>query len=80
MKFVAGESIAESGVEPGRGLTGDRAWAVRDLAAGEVRGAKKIPALLDCRARYLEEPHREDSAAIEIRLGDLGESPPLEAS
>jgi uncharacterized protein YcbX len=72
VKSMAGESIAESHVEPRLGLTGDRAWAVRDLAAGEIRGAKKIPGLLDCRARYVGEPHREASAAIELDLGDLG--------
>ncbi|MBW2426777.1 MAG: MOSC domain-containing protein [Deltaproteobacteria bacterium] len=72
VKSMAGESIAESRVEPRLGLRGDRAWAVRDLAAGEIRGAKKIPGLLDCRARYVGEPQREASAPIELHLGDLG--------
>ena len=72
VKSMAGESIAESGVAPGRGLTGDRAWALRDIAAGEIRGAKKIPELLDCRARYLDPPEQETSARVEIDLGPLG--------
>ena len=72
VKSMAGESIVESGVEPGLGMAGDRAWALRDLAAGEIRGAKKIPALLDCRARYLEEPKGEASAPVEIDLGEFG--------
>jgi hypothetical protein len=69
---MAGESIEESPVEPRLGLVGDRAWALRDLSAGEIRGAKKIPELLDCRAHYLEEPQGEASAAVEIDLGELG--------
>lgn len=72
VKSMAGESIAASEVAPGLGLTGDRAWALRDLAAGEIRGAKKIPGLLDCRARYLEEPEGEASAVVEIDLGEPG--------
>jgi len=69
---MAGESIGAAGVEPGLGLAGDRAWAVRDLAAGEIRGAKKIPELLDCRARYLEEPQGAASALVEVDLGVQG--------
>jgi len=72
VKSMAGESIQESDTAPGRGLAGDRAWALRDLTAGEIRGAKKIPALLDCTARYLEEPDAEASAAVEIDLGQSG--------
>lgn len=30
------------------GLPGDRGWALRDEAAGEIRGAKKMPSLLLC--------------------------------
>ncbi len=38
------------------GLAGDRGFALRDDTAGEIRGAKKLPALLQCQARYAEEP------------------------
>ncbi len=38
------------------GVVGDRNWAVRDEATGKVRGAKDIAVLMQCRARYLEEP------------------------
>jgi uncharacterized protein YcbX len=72
VKSMAGESIPACDVAPGLGLSGDRAWAVRDLAAGEIRGAKKIPSLLDCRARYLEEPEARASARVEIDLGEHG--------
>jgi hypothetical protein len=72
VKSMGGESVPMTTVAPGRGLRGDRAWALRDLAAGEIRGAKKIPALLQCRARYLEEPDVERSSMLEIDLPAFG--------
>jgi uncharacterized protein YcbX len=70
VKSMAGESIVESDVVLRYGVVGDRAWAIRDIAAGEIRGAKKIPALLGLGARYVETPAVEGSAAVEIALGD----------
>ena len=55
VKSMEGERIAASAIES-RGLPGDRAFAVRDEKRGGIRGAKKIPALMRCQARYLEEP------------------------
>lgn len=70
VKSMGGESIRETAIEKRFGVVGDRAWAIRDLTAGEIRGAKKIPALMTLGARYLEEPKGEASAPIEIDLGD----------
>jgi uncharacterized protein YcbX len=58
LKSMAGERLdaAEVGA---RGLWGDRGWALRDEAAGEIRGAKMSPALMLCAARYREEPAAE---------------------
>ncbi len=50
------------------GILGDRAWAVRDEQRGGIRGAKKIPALMTCRARYAEEPRADRIPAPEITL------------
>jgi uncharacterized protein YcbX len=52
------------------GLPGDRGWALRDEAAGEIRGAKKMPALLLCTARYREEPKGERIPPVDITLPD----------
>jgi uncharacterized protein YcbX len=55
VKSMVGESLTSATIGP-RGIPGDRGWAVRDERAGEIRGAKKLPALMQCRARYLGEP------------------------
>ncbi|MBJ19691.1 MAG: MOSC domain-containing protein [bacterium] len=72
VKSMAAESLAETSATTGRGLIGDRAWALWDVVAKEIRGAKKIPSLLDCRSRYVEEAQVEASAVVEIDLGKLG--------
>ena len=51
VKSMAGESVDSSFVETG-GLQGDRAWAVRDDDAGEIRSAKKLSGLMRCAAAY----------------------------
>jgi uncharacterized protein YcbX len=38
------------------GFPGDRGYAIRDERAGEIRGAKKIPGLLQFSAQYMEAP------------------------
>jgi len=53
-----------------RGLPGDRAWAVRDEIRGGIRGAKKIAALMELRARYTSPPAAEGSSPAEITLPD----------
>src|SRR5215210_9178834 len=55
VKSMAGERLEAAGVGAS-GLYGDRGWALRDEEAGEVRGAKKSPALILCAARYREQP------------------------
>ncbi len=69
VKSMAGESLprATLGV---RGIPGDRGWALRDEAAGELRGGKKLPALMQCAARYLDEPTAEHTPHVEMTLPD----------
>ncbi|MBW2268654.1 MAG: MOSC domain-containing protein [Deltaproteobacteria bacterium] len=67
---MAGEALEHCRVEQRVGIPGDRGWALRDEQAGEIRGAKKIPRLLQLGARYREEPTGERVPPVEIRLPD----------
>ena len=69
VKSMAGGQLRECWIT-GRGIPGDRGWSLRDEEAGEMRGAKKFPALLQCTARYLEEPDSGETPPVEIRLPD----------
>ena len=71
VKSMAGERLEEAALDPG-GIPGDRAWAVRDERRGGIRGAKKIPGLMRCAARYREPPTRDRVGAPEITLPDGG--------
>jgi uncharacterized protein YcbX len=70
VKSMEGERIAAATLDA-QGVPGDRAWAVRDEVRGGIRGAKKIPPLMRCQARYPEEPKPGAPApAPEITLPD----------
>jgi uncharacterized protein YcbX len=69
VKSMGGERLAEARLGE-RGIPGDRGWAVRDETRGGIRGAKKIPALMRCRARYAAEPGEGPPPAPEITLPD----------
>jgi hypothetical protein len=68
VKSMEGERV-ERALLGANGIPGDRAWAVRDEERGGIRGAKKIPRLMACRARYASEPPASGPApAPEITL------------
>ena len=71
VKSMGGERLEAVPVSLG-GLPGDRAWAVRDEVRGGIRGAKKIPGLMCCRARYPRPPTTASDLA-EITLPDGSE-------
>ncbi|MBK9521497.1 MAG: MOSC N-terminal beta barrel domain-containing protein [Rhodocyclaceae bacterium] len=71
VKSMAGERLTTVEVQAGNmGLLGDRGWALRDDAAGEIRGAKNFPTLMLCSARYREPPRASLIPDVEITLPD----------
>lgn len=69
VKSMGGEALQQLDVGP-KGVPGDRAWALRDEKLGGIRGGKRFPELMRCRARYLDDPPAEGSAPAEIILPD----------
>jgi uncharacterized protein YcbX len=67
VKSMAGERMQRANVSA-RGIYGDRGWAIRDEKAGEIRNARKMPALLHCTAVYLREPNADDAPPAQITL------------
>ncbi len=65
VKSMGGESLdaATLGV---LGVPGDRGWALRDERNGEFRGAKKFPVLMQCEARYRDEPADDAIPAVDV--------------
>lgn len=69
VKSMAGEDLES--VEIGlNGIPGDRAWAVRDEERGGIRGAKKIPRLMQFAAHYPEPPSSFGSPPARIGFPD----------
>lgn len=69
VKSMAGEKLA--GCDVGQfGIRGDRLWATRDDKAGEIRGARRMPVLLQCSARFREEPANGTTPHVDITLPD----------
>ena len=69
VKSMGGGQLDECTVGE-RGIPGDRGWAVRDEEAREVRGGKKLPMLMQCSARYLDEPGGGATPPAEITFPD----------
>ncbi len=68
-KSMIGE-LLDRALVGSQGLLGDRGWAVRDEVRGGIRGAKKIPALMQCQARYPQNPTAQQTGPVEITLPD----------
>jgi uncharacterized protein YcbX len=69
VKSMGGERLSTVDVGA-RGIPGDRGWAVRDEERGGIRGAKKIPSLMRCRARYPVAPTAARTGPAEMTLPD----------
>src|ERR687890_1950452 len=55
VKSMGGERLAQSAIAT-RGLHADRMWAVRDVELGTFTTARRWPVLLQCDARFAEDP------------------------
>lgn len=70
VKSMGGERL-ESAAVTWRGIPGDRGWAVYDETRNGITGAKRLPLLRGCKARYPSEPvSGAISPAAEIVLPD----------
>jgi uncharacterized protein YcbX len=70
VKSLGGERIPRAEILHTVGIPGDRGYALRDERIGEIRGAKQIPSLLRCSARYLEEPVGAATPPVEVQFPD----------
>lgn len=69
VKSMGGEQLPRAAVDA-LGIHGDRGWALRDETAHEIRGAKKMPVLMQCAARYDAEPDGAAIPAVTMTLAD----------
>jgi len=69
VKSVGGEKLDSCTVGP-LGIPGDRGWALRDEAIGEIRGAKYLPKLMEYASRYREQPTEGEVTHVDITLPD----------
>src|SRR6185503_7578286 len=69
VKSMAGEQLSSCVVGP-RGIPGDRGWAVRDETAGKLATGSRHPLLMQCAARYREEPTNGTIHHVDMRFPD----------
>ncbi|MDA0821436.1 MAG: MOSC N-terminal beta barrel domain-containing protein [Proteobacteria bacterium] len=67
VKSMQGEALTECELSI-LGIHGDRGWALRDEHTGEIRGAKKLPELMQMTATYRSEPRADMIPHANIRL------------
>ena len=69
VKSMAGEQL-ESCIVGTLGIPADRGWAIRDEATGEITNGKNVPLLMQCEARYTEEPRDGEIPHVVMRFPD----------
>ena len=78
VKSMMGESLPHAELAIEKGLSGDRAWAIRDEVRGGIRGGKKIPELMTLAAQsqagksapMITAPDGEQCAASDPEIND----------
>lgn len=69
VKSMGGERLSACTVTS-LGIPGDREWALRDEASGEISGGKKLPKIMQWHARYRSEPENGVIPQVEMTLPD----------
>jgi len=69
VKSMAGEQLINCTVGT-LGLPGDRGWAIKDDLKSEIKTGTRIPALMQCASRYLEEPGDDNIPHVNITFPD----------
>lgn len=69
VKSMAGEQLDRCTVGT-RGIPGDRGWAIRDDAANKLATGSRHPLLMQCAARYREQPANGFIPHVEMRFPD----------
>ncbi len=69
VKSMQGDKLERCTVSA-TGITGDRGWAIRDEVRKEVQWGKRYPELMQCKARYREEPDDGNGMDVEITFPD----------
>ena len=70
VKSMQGDRLPTAEITSAWGVPGDRGWGLRDETAREIRGAKRITALMQFHARYLAEPDGPSTPPVEITFPD----------
>lgn len=70
VKSMRGDRVSQATITGDLGVPGDRGWAVRDETNGEIQSGKRIPSLLQCHARYWDEPAGGSTPPVEITFPD----------
>ncbi|HEY2776255.1 MAG TPA: MOSC N-terminal beta barrel domain-containing protein [Candidatus Binatia bacterium] len=69
VKSMGGEKLDRCSIGS-LGIPGDRGWALRDDTLGEIRGARRMPVLMKCSARYRKPPTESEIPHVDITLPD----------
>jgi len=69
VKSMAGEQLDSCEVG-GRGIPGDRGWAIRNEITGDFRTGSKFPVLMQCSAVYVESPSNGFVKHVDMLLPD----------
>lgn len=69
VKSMSGEQLNECSIGS-LGIPGDRGWALRDETNKEITNGKRLPLLMQCAARYREQPTNDRIPQVDIELAN----------